>query len=425
MLQTNNYFISSLRDSSSTKEMDAALELVEFFSGIGGFRIAFEQAITRFNENISAKSELSQLELSKILAIDTSDVVNRCYKANFPDTATRKRKRNVVVSKSHELLQMNIEFLQVDEIEELGTVWTMSPPCQPFTTTHKAKQLGRKDCRNRALQNIIFKIYSIKKKPKIIFFENVKGFAGTDVHEEFIKCLKENNYSCRQYLLSPLQFGIPMNRTRFYICAIQKDLVTESFHAEKVLTCIPNHDINIKNTQSSSVLNKNSLDKANINGLHELCSGPDTAFPLKYFIEDKVKDHFFLSKETLDKKYAPGLSMVGAYDRITFCFTSSYGQRLHKSSGSFLHVDKGYGKEVDKSEENIVAANSGKVRYFTPKELLRLFGYPSWYKLDNIKDISLKQQWRVIGQSISITVVEKIIYHTLCEVFMNAKNQNL
>ena len=43
-----------------------------------------------------------------------------------------------------------IEQLDVKLLDGVADIWTMSPPCQPFTKCTSAKQLGSKDNRSKA-----------------------------------------------------------------------------------------------------------------------------------------------------------------------------------------------------------------------------------------------------------------------------------
>jgi len=65
---------------------------------------------------------------------DVDGVVGQVYLHNFNEKVNRG----------------NIELVKEDRL--LGAkIWTMSPPCQPFTTTVDARQLDMEDFRNIAL----------------------------------------------------------------------------------------------------------------------------------------------------------------------------------------------------------------------------------------------------------------------------------
>mmetsp|Transcript_24231 Transcript_24231/g.49939 ORF Transcript_24231/g.49939 Transcript_24231/m.49939 type:complete len:459 (+) Transcript_24231:256-1632(+) len=57
------------------------------------------------------------------------------------------------------------------------------------------------------------------KLPRWILLENVKGFADSEMCRLWFDCLASNGYVCKPYLLSPVDFGIPNHRKRFYVLA--------------------------------------------------------------------------------------------------------------------------------------------------------------------------------------------------------------
>ena len=98
------------------------MDVVEFFSGIGGMRLALSDA----------SNTLDNLSLGTFKAIDTSELVNQVYRHNF---------------NGEEPWKVNIETIKVKDLDGKARIWTMSPPCQPFTTTKDSKQLHSLDPR--------------------------------------------------------------------------------------------------------------------------------------------------------------------------------------------------------------------------------------------------------------------------------------
>jgi tRNA (cytosine38-C5)-methyltransferase len=99
------------------------MDVVEFFSGIGGMRLALSDA---------TKNLQNSFPLKTFKAIDTSELVNQVYRHNFSN---------------EEPWKVNIETIKVKDLEGKANIWTMSPPCQPFTTTKDSKQLHSLDPR--------------------------------------------------------------------------------------------------------------------------------------------------------------------------------------------------------------------------------------------------------------------------------------
>lgn len=109
------------------------------------------------------------------------------------------------------------------------------PPCQGFSTAGKRKE---SDSRNTLIKSYIRFIRIVQ--PKIIFFENVKGFTqkfdknkkkGLAYSEYVIKQLKQNSsyYNSKGYhvygkLVNFANYGIPQKRTRFILVGFRKDI---------------------------------------------------------------------------------------------------------------------------------------------------------------------------------------------------------
>ena len=106
------------------------------------------------------------------------------------------------------------------------------PPCQGFSTAGRRKE---NDERNNLVKRYIKFIRIVQ--PKIIFFENVKGFTlqfgenktkGKIYSEYVINALKRDGkdyagYDVYGQLIDFSEYGIPQKRTRFILIGIRKD----------------------------------------------------------------------------------------------------------------------------------------------------------------------------------------------------------
>ena len=155
------------------------------------------------------------------------------------------------------------------------------PPCQGFSM---AGRRNENDTRNNLVKSYI-KFISIVK-PKVIFFENVKGFTqefkknidkGKKYSNYVVDALKRNGYYVKGELVNFGDYGIPQKRTRFILVGVRNDLENvskwsaESFFSE------------IKKNRHTFLLGKNLTINTNLqdaisdllksNGLKE---SPDT-----------------------------------------------------------------------------------------------------------------------------------------------------
>jgi len=109
------------------------------------------------------------------------------------------------------------------------------PPCQGFSTAGRREE---NDSRNKLIKSYIKFVRLVQ--PKIIFFENVKGFTQKfsrnkikgKVYSEYVqnalnrgsKSLDALGYNVFGDLVDFSKFGVPQKRTRFILVGIRKDI---------------------------------------------------------------------------------------------------------------------------------------------------------------------------------------------------------
>lgn len=99
-------------------------------------------------------------------------------------------------------------------------------PCQPFSNA------GNRNSTNDHRGNLFNEVISILrlKKPKVVIFENVRGFLSSkDENGELMparisKELKKVGYATFYKLLNASDYGVPQNRFRVFIIGIRKDI---------------------------------------------------------------------------------------------------------------------------------------------------------------------------------------------------------
>lgn len=113
------------------------------------------------------------------------------------------------------------------------------PPCQGFSTAGKRNE---DDLRNKLIKSYIKFIRQVQ--PKVIFFENVKGFTQKFdknkikgiVYSEYVKRAlrytpKDKNYfgyKVEGRLIDFSEYGVPQKRTRFILVGIRKDIAEQT-----------------------------------------------------------------------------------------------------------------------------------------------------------------------------------------------------
>lgn len=348
--------------------------MIEFFSGIGGMRLAVEEAVRGDEGSTAAPSRFHQFTCR---AYDISLHANRTYQHNFPNEKVTTKL---------------VEQLKAADLDGVADLWTMSPPCQPFTTTRGSKGLDQEDKRCNGFKSIMQLLTDILRKPRWIMLENVKGFATSKMIRHWKDCLQANGYSWKEYLISPMQIGIPNHRLRYYILCDRSDRWNGS--ENRIVTEPP----------------APALSTPGIYSVRRVGEYLEKCLSANDLIEFIIKD------EILQQDWATQLGVVSRGDSATHCFTAGYGRILHRASGSLLlmEVDPVTTAPISAHEESQPIAStplnrsdmlqySGRLRRFTPREILAIFGFPPSFSFP--EDLPLEHQYKLIGNSINVTLV--------------------
>jgi len=80
------------------------------------------------------------------------------------------------------------------------------------------------DERTKPLLHIIENIIPKSQTLKYILVENVKGFECSLARDKLVSTLRQSGFTYREFLLSPVHFGICNSRLRYYLLAKKKPL---------------------------------------------------------------------------------------------------------------------------------------------------------------------------------------------------------
>nr|AAV85978.1 5' cytosine DNA methyl transferase-like protein [Pristionchus pacificus] len=301
------------------------VKVLEFYCGIGGIHFALKRTSIPFH--IAA-------------AFDINTTTNVIYRHNFPST---------------KLKESNIQGVSVSSLDKLGAeLWTMSPPCQPFTL--KGNRKGDDDPRCDSFKKLLHCLNKMSNRPRWIFIENVSAFHSTSMHSTLIETLNTIGYRIEEYMLSPVQLGIPNSRPRYYLLA---SLMEGPVHNEYVSHLYQYID-GVEECEMSTV---------------------------REYLSDNV-DTAYLSSDKVD---ANNLSIVEPSSISSSCFTKSYTQFL-VGCGSYLRTCSG-------------------IRPFSPREVASLMSFPNSFSWPH--QITQKQVYRALGNSVNVLVVSKLLERLL------------
>ena len=167
--------------------MGEKLRFLDLFAGIGGFRLALEQA---------GHKCICFCEIDKF--------ARQTYKANF--------------NTEGEVEWHDITTVTDEDVRQLGSVdiITAGFPCQAFSVA--GKRGGFEDTRG----TLFFEIARIARilKPRYLLLENVKGLlnhSGGTTFATILNTLGELGYWVEWQILNSKDFGVPQNRERVFI----------------------------------------------------------------------------------------------------------------------------------------------------------------------------------------------------------------
>lgn len=246
----------------------------------------------------------------------------------------------------HPTAVLNLAFLTPERLASWDAdLWWMSPPCQPFT--RRGERRDADDPRSRPLLRLIELAGELR--PPALALENVPGFEGSETHGRLRRVLEAAGYEVGEHLLCPTEWGLPGRRRRFYLVASRQGLAP----------------------------------------LPEPPRPPAPTVPLAELLDDAPEPDLEVEPELLER-YRWAVDVVDAGDpgAVAATFTSAYG-RSPVRSGSY------------------VRSGDGTVRRVSPREILRLLGFPETYELPPSLDRA--KAWRLVGNSLALPPVEAVL----------------
>lgn len=392
------------------QQNEEGIRQIEFFSGIGGMRYGVQRALDAHNDS-SSKRNGPKISLQSCKAYEISLHANKTYAHNFKHVMDKTSKPNATTKESFTVHTKLIEQIKPSDVDGVADLWTMSPPCQPFTRTIGSKQRDSDDERCKGFKAILQLLKAIDKKPRWIIVENVKNFVGSQMLSLWKECLMECGYTFEEYLLSPTQFLIPNHRTRYYmICERSNRFQCNSLSPDNlVLSSLSWY------ARVSDASHHRTREKVEEENIYQ-------PYPISEYLKkddltsEEERKILMIPDNVFEKKWAKDLPVVTPFDRQTHCFTAFYGRKIHRATGSLLLMDPKRIKSLadvplDRSD---MSKYKGQLRRFSPKELLRIFGFPNEFVFPD--DISLEHQYKLIGNSVNVSVVSFLVLHLLGEV---------
>ena len=344
------------------------MNLLDLFSGIGGFHLGLEKAGFKFD---------------KVFNSDIDKYANAVYKYNFKESVNVGSVTDVRGS----------DFPKINAI-------TFGSPCQDFSIA--GSRSGLEGDRSSLVSEAIRLINECR--PDFFIWENVKGTFSSNNGEDFWAIIKAftniGGYRLEWQLLNTRWF-LPQNRERIYLVGC----LGERSGSE----VFPIGKSNIKDNKTRKINNATrTITTAHSHG---------TAKHMSYIkIKEGTKKGYAEAEEGDSINYAFPESKirrgrVGKKIANTLDTACNQGVMV----GDFRY-DEGFRWRKDynsptltKKSNEILTKTKTKIRRLTPIECERLQGFPDdWTKIGVDGPISDTQRYKMCGNAVTVDVVEKV-----------------
>lgn len=351
---------------------------LELFSGIGGFRRAFD---------LLTLDGVMSFESIGYSEIDTraASTYQACYHPH-PNEC---------------VLGDIVKFTQdTDAIRALAPIDIISGgfPCQAFS------MMGQKQGFKEDRGQLFFRITDIidalgEKKPHYLLLENVKNLQSHDnknTYKRIRQELEARGYTVREDIFNTANFGLPQKRSRIYIFATSEVLPNGfmfDFSEKQVLDCFKEHQNRFGGLLFNSVLD-----------ILEVNVDP------KYFLSSKVKPTIlsdgtagYKSKSEINQSVARTLTAT-MHKMHRACQDNYYSQDYISS----------HGKEnpaLCMTKEQLAGL---AIRKITPEEAFMLQGFPKEFvALARAAGVSDGALYTQAGNAVSVNVVYAIMQYLI------------
>ena len=240
-------------------------------------------------------------------------------------------------------------------------------PCQPFSIAGYRR--GFEDNRGQLffqMTRILNELKSEKRLPEVIFLENVKNLFSHDSGKTYAyikNTLEDIGYSITEKIINSCQYGnIPQNRERLYIIGFLNSEYIKEFR------------------WSSKIHLTNTLDKV---------IDWDEIVPSKYHYNKTMKCYHLLSQNVVSSN-------------TIYQLRRSYIRKNKSGLCPTLTASMGMGG----NNVPIIKDNRGQIRKLTPRECLRLQGFPDNYIIPG--ELTDCQVYKQIGNSVTVSVIRRL-----------------
>lgn len=281
---------------------------------------------------------------------------------------------HIHTDEEREILHGDITKIDADDIPE-HDILCAGFPCQPFSIS--GNQLGFNDNRGTMFFEVIRIVNA--HKPSIVFLENVSNLrrhAEGETLQRMTTMLQDEGYSVFYNILNASDFGVPQSRKRIYFVAFHNRLNVTNFEFPIQLQ---------EQTYLEDILEVNVDESYNI---------------VRDDIVFKTDDEI----QRLENTRANQPIRIGTINK------GGQGDRIYSIKGHAITLSAEGGGAGAKTGAYLV---NNTVRKLTPRECLRVQGYPEDFEFPNT--VTQNQRYKQLGNTVAIPVLENIL-NNICEL---------
>lgn len=351
------------------------MRFLDFFSGIGGFRLGMEMA--------------------------GYTCVGHCEIDKFADRSYRAM-HNV---KESEWYANDITRVEPEELPE-ADCYCFGFPCQAFSIAGKRR--GFEDTRG----TLFFEVMRLarERKPRLLFAENVRSLLNHEGGQTFgviVSTMDELGYDVEWQVLNSKHFGVPQNRERVFIVGHLRETGGRKIFPVRCDDGVPDP----KRLETEPGVP--ALTATSYKGVSKRRGG--LAIPVMTPDRPNKRQNGRRFKENGDEMFtltaqdrqgvmvreatSKGYAIAGEGDAINLAMPKSKTRRGR--------VGKGVAQTLDTSCNQGVLAGA-KIRRLTPRECFRLQGFPDEYFDRAVAVNSDSQLYKQAGNSVTVNVIYEI-----------------
>ncbi len=194
--------------------MKHQLSYIDLFAGCGGLSLGLYNAGWR-----------------GLFAIEKSPDAFKTLKYNLIDQKKHFDWLPWLPIKNHDINEIiSIYEKELKRLRGVVDLVAGGPPCQGFSSAGRGKN---NDERNELVKSYIQFVNLVE--PKVIFFENVRGFTlklrgnseKAQKYSDYVVSQLEKNYNVDFDLIDFSKYGVPQKRCRFILVGVRKDIVKD------------------------------------------------------------------------------------------------------------------------------------------------------------------------------------------------------